>query len=95
MQTENMDSSLYAYSLSLSAQLDAKFGKDKKTGASQKDVPGATRGIVPIMHKAGISFFHVGANDARYAYYLHCTTRCDILFANECMYTVLHQQFRM
>lgn len=71
-----MDASLFDYAMSLSAQLDAQFNATTKIGASQKDVPGATRGIVPLMHQRGIKWFHVGANDARCAAVILDRTLC-------------------
>src|SRR5579859_780755 len=61
--SELMDASLFAYSLSLSHELDHRFGKttiaDKMT-----DVPGHTRAIVPLLAQAGIQFLHLGVNPA-------------------------------
>eukprot|EP01048_Picozoa_sp_COSAG05_P001792 COSAG05_NODE_63_length_22889_cov_41.986617_6_plen_349_part_00 len=42
--------------------LDARFGKAKKTVISQRDVPGVTRGIVPLMAQRGIKAFSEGCN---------------------------------
>jgi hypothetical protein len=42
--------------------LDARFGKANKTVISQRDVPGVTRGIVPLMHQRGVKAFSEGCN---------------------------------
>ena len=42
--------------------LDQKFGKANKTVISQRDVPGVTRGIVPLMAKKGVKAFSEGCN---------------------------------
>ncbi len=42
--------------------LDSKFGKSKKTVISQRDVPGVTRGIVPLMASQGLTAFSEGCN---------------------------------
>eukprot|EP01050_Picozoa_sp_SAG11_P017822 SAG11_NODE_2613_length_3172_cov_2.450700_2_plen_364_part_01 len=42
--------------------LDARFGKANKAVISQRDVPGVSRGIVPLMHQRGIKAFSEGCN---------------------------------
>ena len=61
--TELMNASLFNYGLSLSQQLDKRFGK-KTIAAKMTDVPGHTRAMVPLLAKAGIQFLHLGANEA-------------------------------
>lgn len=61
--SEFMDASLFSYGLSLSQKLDSRFGK-KTTAAKMTDVPGHTRGIVPLLAEAGITFLHIGVNPA-------------------------------
>ncbi len=61
--TELMSISLFKYGLSLSQQLDKRFGK-KTIAAKMTDVPGHTRGIIPLLAEAGIQFIHLGANAA-------------------------------
>jgi hypothetical protein len=61
--TELMTVSLFQYGLSLSQQLDKRFGK-KTIAAKMTDVPGHTRGIIPLLAEAGIQFIHLGANAA-------------------------------
>ncbi|MEN6324332.1 MAG: DUF5054 domain-containing protein [Proteiniphilum sp.] len=61
--SEVADPSLYNLGLQLSAQLDKRFGK-KTISAKMTDVPGHTRGIVPLLAKNGIQFLHIGVNSA-------------------------------
>lgn len=61
--SEDMDADEYRKGLSLSKELDAHFGKQTIAG-KYTDVPGHTRGIVPILHDEGIKFLHVGVNSA-------------------------------
>lgn len=63
VQYELMDPSLAAYAVDLAHQLDAKFGVPRKSVVSLKDVPGMTRGTIPIFRKAGVKAVHVGVND--------------------------------
>lgn len=59
--TELMDADLFRYGLSLSNELDHRFGKHT-IAAKMTDVPGHTRGIIPILAQAGIQFLHIGVN---------------------------------
>ncbi|KAF0110052.1 MAG: glycoside hydrolase family protein [Chloroflexi bacterium] len=59
--TELMDPELYRFGLSLSQSLDKRFGK-KTVAAKLTDVPGHTRGIVPLLAEAGVTFLHIGVN---------------------------------
>jgi len=59
--TELMDPELYRFGLSLSQSLDKRFGK-KTIAAKLTDVPGHTRGIVPLLAEAGVTFLHIGVN---------------------------------
>ncbi|HZQ07734.1 MAG TPA: DUF5054 domain-containing protein [Anaerolineae bacterium] len=61
--SELMDVDLFRFGLSLSQELDARFGK-KTITAKMTDVPGHTRGIVPLLAEAGIQFLHIGVNPA-------------------------------
>jgi len=61
--SELMDASLFRYALSLAQKLDARFGR-KTIAAKMTDVPGHTRGIVPLLAEAGIQFLHIGVNFA-------------------------------
>ncbi len=59
--TELMDVELFRFGLSLSQELDRRFGK-YTIAAKFTDVPGHTRGIVPLLVEAGITFLHIGIN---------------------------------
>lgn len=61
--TELMNPSLFELGLSISNELDERFGK-KTIGAKMTDVPGHTVGIVPYMKKHGVEFLHIGVNAA-------------------------------
>ena len=61
--TEIMDKELFEYGLSMSKELDERFGK-KTIAAKMTDVPGHTKAIIPMLKKAGIEFLHLGVNAA-------------------------------
>ncbi|MGZ9586622.1 DUF5054 domain-containing protein [Paenibacillus marinisediminis] len=61
--TELMDAELFEFGLSLSGDLDRRFGKTT-IAAKMTDVPGHTIGIVPILAKHGIQYLHLGVNPA-------------------------------
>lgn len=61
--SELADPSLFDLGIQLSKRLDNRFGK-KTIAAKMTDVPGHTRGIVPILAKNNISFLHIGVNSA-------------------------------
>src|SRR5262249_15134854 len=61
--SELMSPDLFRFGLSLSQELDARFGK-KTIAAKMTDVPGHTRGIVPLLAEARIQFLHIGVNPA-------------------------------
>jgi hypothetical protein len=61
--SEILDPGLYRLGLEFSRRLDRRFGK-KTIAAKLTDVPGHTRGIVPILSKAGIRLLHIGVNPA-------------------------------
>jgi len=60
-QTEMMDRSLIAGSLSLSHSLDRRFGR-ATTGAKMTDVPGHTRGLIAPLADHGVNFLDIGVN---------------------------------
>lgn len=62
MECELMDRSLFRLGTAYSARLDQRFGR-KTLAGKMTDVPGHTRGIVPVLAEAGIEMFHVGANE--------------------------------
>ena len=61
--TELMNGPLFEYGMSLSGDLDARFGR-KTIGAKMTDVPGHTIAMVPYLAKAGLKFLHIGVNPA-------------------------------
>ncbi len=61
--TELMNPTLFRYGLSLSKELDRRYGKNT-IGAKMTDVPGHTKGMIPLMAEAGLQFLHIGINPA-------------------------------
>src|SRR5688572_5106768 len=61
--SELMSPSLFRAGLSFGEELDSRFGV-KTTAAKMTDVPGHTRGIVPLLAAAGVKFLHLGVNSA-------------------------------
>ena len=44
--------------------LDDRFGLPHKATMSQRDVPGTTRGVIPVLAAAGVGAFSIGVNGA-------------------------------
>ena len=63
LHSELLDPALFRYGLSLSRRLDERFGR-RTIAAKMTDVPGHTRGIVPLLVEAGVQFLHIGVNAA-------------------------------
>lgn len=61
--TEIMSPELFRYALSISKNLDKRFGK-KTVAAKMTDVPGHTKAMIPYFNEAGIEFLHIGVNPA-------------------------------
>jgi len=61
--SELMSPALFRAGLSYAAELDKRFGM-KTIAAKMTDVPGHTRGIVPLLAEAGVKFLHLGVNAA-------------------------------
>jgi hypothetical protein len=61
--SEFLGRDLFRFGLSLSQQLDRRFGR-KTIAAKMTDVPGHTRAIVPLLAEAGVRFLHIGVNPA-------------------------------
>ena len=61
--TELMDRRLAEAGLGISAELDERFGR-RTIAAKMTDVPGHTRGLVPILAAAGVRLLHLGVNPA-------------------------------
>ena len=54
---------LFRQALGYSHELDRRFGRTTRA-AKMTDVPGHTRGIVPLLSGAGVTFLHLGVNPA-------------------------------
>lgn len=63
LHTEYCDRSLLEHGMTLSAELDRRFGRHTRA-AKVTDVPGHTRGLVSVLADAGVDFLHVGVNPA-------------------------------
>ncbi len=63
LHTEFADRSLVEHGLSLSAELDRRFGR-RTLAAKMTDVPGHTRSLVPLLADAGVELLHIGVNPA-------------------------------
>lgn len=61
--TELMDRSAFRLATAYSARLDQRFHR-KTIAAKMTDVPGHSRGVVPVMAEAGLELLHIGENDA-------------------------------
>ena len=61
--SELIDPSLFRAGLQLAQELDRRYGRHT-IAAKMTDVPGHTRGIVPLLAEAGIQFLHIGVNAA-------------------------------
>ncbi|CAN5620055.1 hypothetical protein BH10ACT3_BH10ACT3_20020 [soil metagenome] len=61
--TEYCERSLFEHGLSLSAELDDRFGH-RTRAAKMTDVPGHTRALVSVLADAGFEFLHIGVNPA-------------------------------
>ncbi len=59
---ELMDPSLYEYGLSLSQGLAKYHGGTATLTASNRDVPGMTQGVIPLLRQAGIQALSIGSN---------------------------------
>eukprot|EP00912_Choanoflagellata_sp_UC4_P002007 UC4_evm4s1289 len=75
-QPELMDNATILAGIELSRSLARKLGKDPPSIMSQRDVPGLSRGIVPILAQNGIVGISVGANDASPAPLVPSTYDC-------------------
>ncbi|MBT6145718.1 MAG: glycoside hydrolase, partial [Gemmatimonadetes bacterium] len=59
--TELMSPELFRHGLSISSELDRRFGKTT-TAAKMSDVPGHTRSMIPCLREYGITYLHIGVN---------------------------------
>ena len=53
---------LFEASLNITFKLDDYFGLKRKQSLSQRDVPGMTRNIIPLLNRHGIRLISVGEN---------------------------------
>eukprot|EP01087_Luapelamoeba_hula_P000994 TRINITY_DN10754_c0_g1_i1.p1 TRINITY_DN10754_c0_g1~~TRINITY_DN10754_c0_g1_i1.p1 ORF type:complete len:714 (-),score=88.74 TRINITY_DN10754_c0_g1_i1:50-2191(-) len=63
-EPELYDDSLFVSSLQIAKRLDKQFNKKPTITMSQRDVPGMTRAVIPLLHKEGIAAITVGVNGA-------------------------------
>lgn len=61
--TELMDKNLFEYALTISKNLDKKYGK-KTIAGKMTDVPGHTKAMIPLLAESGIRYLHFGVNPA-------------------------------
>lgn len=59
--SELMDAPLFRRGLGIAGELDRRFGRHT-IAAKMTDVPGHTRGIVPLLAEAGVRLLHIGVN---------------------------------
>lgn len=59
--TELCDPGLVEAGLAIASRLDHRFGR-RTIAAKLTDVPGHTRGLVPLLAEAGVELLHVGVN---------------------------------
>eukprot|EP00041_Stephanoeca_diplocostata_P034203 m.1150901 g.1150901 ORF g.1150901 m.1150901 type:complete len:780 (+) comp24479_c0_seq2:116-2455(+) len=62
-ELEMMSPALIEAGLALTWELDDRFKMPRKKLLSQRDVPGMTRALVPILSNAGVNAISIGAND--------------------------------
>ena len=63
-QAEIMDETLFTFGIFLTHYLDDFVGKSQTITMSQRDVPGITRGVIPLLNKMGVKAITVGVNSA-------------------------------
>lgn len=62
MQAEFMTAGVFSAGVELGHHLDDAFGLPRKAVLSQRDVPGMTRGVVPLLNAANVTGVTVGVN---------------------------------
>lgn len=62
-QTEALDRSMAQGCMGFSTVLDRRFGK-KTIGGKMSDVPGHSRGLVPVLAESGVRLLDIGVNSA-------------------------------
>ena len=63
LHSELMTPGLFRLGLGFSRELDHRFGVVTRA-AKMTDVPGHSRGIVPLLAEAGVTYLHIGVNEA-------------------------------
>ena len=61
-QLEVMGPALIEAGLELTFALDRRFGQPNKRTLSQRDVPGMTRALIPLLRRNGVRAISIGAN---------------------------------
>ena len=61
-EVEFYDSSLASFGFQLTHQLDKLFGRNSTITMSQRDVPGMTRSVIPLLVSNGVQAITVGVN---------------------------------
>jgi hypothetical protein len=61
--SELLTPELFCHALHIARRLDERFGR-RTIAAKMTDVPGHSRGIVPLLAKAGVRMLHIGVNPA-------------------------------
>jgi len=61
-QIEFMNAEVFSFALKLTHDLDDRFNLPRKATMSQRDVPGMTRGVIPLLSKEGVKAITVGVN---------------------------------
>ena len=61
-EPEFYDGPMVDFAVQLTHDVDSKLGQAKKTVMSQRDVPGMTRSIIPLLRSRGVNTVSVGAN---------------------------------
>jgi hypothetical protein len=63
-QPEFMDTSLFEFGIHMSHRLDDQFNQTRKIVMGQRDVPGLTRSVIPLLVKNGVQAMSFGVNGA-------------------------------
>jgi hypothetical protein len=66
-----------------------QFGKEPKTVFSLKDVPGMTRGAVPVLAKRNVQLIHVGVNDETSPPAVYIPDQCSFISSSDFLFLLL------
>lgn len=75
-EPETMDPATFKAGLVAARELAARFGRPAPTVLSQRDVPGLTVGVVPLLAGEGVKGISVGSNDGSPAPMVPSTVDC-------------------